>query len=199
MTTVSHHVKQNTPLTWVTYLFHPSWVGGLAVLLTIYLRGEATLVEAAGWVALMFFIATIPLLLSAVIHKQMNASPSGRFGHRYEQYIISAIAVIVLLVVVTVTEAPPIFISIMYAAGLTTLVGALINHFMTPISRYALVMAGSAAILFVASIPLSIVGSLIALLVGWVRVQVGHHTWPQVILGYAVTGICVVVTFMLTL
>lgn len=184
--------RGHTAAQWLSRVFHPFTISLAVFWLTMYLSGTSAL-ESLWWTAVGFIVVIAPLL-GAVIYNVRR----GRYTdmdvsireHRYELYALAFVCFAALIVILNLFGAPRIAVGCLYAAALAIAVGALINRAFTKISLHSVAMAGCAAVLFFVSPAAGAIVSLVALLVGWSRIHLNHHTPGQVLLGWLVAAVC---------
>lgn len=170
---------------WIERVLHPAFISVLTVLLVMYLSGVG-LLSAIGWVVLMVIFLVGPLLIFNLYNKQRGLDSHLVARDKYTEYGLAGIGLVLLFAVLYLAQAPRIFIMTLYAVAAATLISSAINQFVTKISRHAIVVAGSTALMATVSWPLAGVMGVLALAVMWSRVRLGHHTPIQVWLGVIV-------------
>ena len=184
---------------YVSRIFHPATIATLALLLVLYFSGVAFL-ASIGWVCLFLLIVIAPLFMVIAYNVRTGHYTDWDVSVREQRYGVFALVgtcVIVLLIVLHLAQAPRIMVGTLYAVIVATVMSAIINTFLTKVSLHTVAVVGSAAILLVVSAPIALLMSIIALLVAWSRVALGHHTPGQVILGGFIAVFCVWVVFSL--
>ena len=111
---------------------------------------------------------------------------------------MAGVGLFLLVAVFTLGDAPVVSRVSIYAAVFSTAASAVFNRF-SKISVHAMVAAGSAVALSYLSPLASLFLTAPAALVGWSRVRLKRHTWFQVIAGWSMAVVCVVVVFHLWL
>lgn len=181
---------------WFERVLHPAFLSVLTVLLVMYLSGVG-LLSAIGWVILMVIFLVGPLFVFNLYNKRRESDGQVVARDKYTEYALAVIGLVFLFVVLCLAQAPRIFIMTLYAVAAATIVSSVINQFITKISRHAIVVAGSTALLATVSWPLAGVMGVVAMAVIWSRVRLKHHTLSQVWLGVIVAVVAVWLVFSL--
>jgi hypothetical protein len=182
-------------------LFHPFLVSVLTLVGIIYLDG-ATWGEAIKWTAIGFGIVILPLTIYLVINVQRGHYSDWSISireQRYKIYVLASICFAILVATFMWAGAPPIALACLYAALATVVSAALINRLVTKISLHAIAMAGCAAALCWVSVPWGVFLIVAGIAVSWSRMQLKHHTLPQLLLGWGAPVSSVVIVFSLYL
>lgn len=175
-----NHASSNKLAEWIDRTLHPGAAAGLAVFVVMYLSGVGFL-QTVGWVSLMIVVLVLPLLLLRTYNKRRKAETVTQDSH--SEYILAAACTVALLILLNVLGAPDVYLATIYSVILAVCVSALINRYITKISRHMIVFAGSATLVFIVSPALGVAVIAAALLVGWSRVHLRYHTLSQIILG----------------
>lgn len=181
---------------WIERVLHPAFISVLTVLLVMYLSGVG-LLSAIGWVVLMVIFLVGPLLMFNLYNKQRGPDSHLVARDKYTEYGLAGIGLVLLFAVLYLAQAPRVFIMTLYAVAAATIISSAINQFVTKISRHAIVVAGSTALMATVSWPLAGVMSVLALAVMWSRVRLQRHTASQVWLGAIVAVVAVWLVFSL--
>lgn len=189
--------QPNSPVStlavYVSRIFHPAAIATLALLFAIYFSGVALLVSI-GWVCLFLLVILAPLLIVIAYNVRIGRYTDWDVSVREQRhgiFVLVGSCVAVLLVVLQLVHAPQIMIGTLYSVMGATVISAIINTFLTKVSLHTVAVVGSAAILLIVSAPAALFVSIIALLVAWSRVVLGHHSVGQVIIGGIIAVFCV--------
>jgi membrane-associated phospholipid phosphatase len=192
---VSLHVAQ-----WVSLAGSPFL---LAALLLVIVSWHAThrVLPALGWAALAATFVTLGPLALLVVAVAAGRVRNLDLDLRHERpwpMLIALAITVVGLTVLWVLGAPHLLIILLMA----TLIGGVVALLITlrwKISIHAGGAAGAATVMAmlygVQALPLLLGVALI----GWSRVVLGKHTWPQVVAGAAVSVVITVLVFGLNL
>lgn len=181
---------------WIERVLHPAFISVLTVLLVMYLSGVG-LLSAIGWVVLMVIFLVGPLLVFNLYNTRREPDSHLVARDKYAEYVLAGIGLVLLFVVLYLAQAPRVFIMTLYAVAAATVVSSIINQFVTKISRHAIVVAGSTALMATVSWPLAGIMGVVALVVIWSRVRLQRHTASQVWLGAIVAVVAVWLVFSL--
>ncbi len=182
-------------------VFHPFLVSVVTLVLVIYLDG-ATLLDAIKWTIIGFSIVILPLTIYLIINVRRGRYSDWSISireQRHNIYILAGVCFVILVLTFIWAGVPAIALACLYAALATVVGAAMVNRLVTKISLHSVAMAGCAAALFWVSPPLGLVLAAAALAVGWARMQLKHHTVPQVLLGWGIAAGSVVIVFSLYL
>lgn len=177
----------------VSFVFHP-FVIAVATLAVVLNASGLERPEWIRWFLLALGTTVIPLLARLILRYWRVGGDFDVF-HRNQRntvYVLAGLCLGVLVVVVTLFDAPVLLRALVYAALPAIAVAAMINRF-TKISVHAMLMAGGGTLiglLYPGTWPWII---LLTGLQGWSRVYLGKHTPTQVMLGWLV-GISAVTT-----
>lgn len=202
MTTITDTAPDhsNTLAFIVGRIFHPF----LVVIPTLFaVLSDLSLADAAKWSLLILGIVLMPgILINTYIGLRYKKYVYQR-EIRGPLYLIGFLSGLACLVALIVLQAPHILI-----AGLTVLIvwlpaQMLINHSVTKISAHAGVIAGCLTGLFLIGklnhpVLLTLV-VLVAVVTMWSRVVTKNHTVAQVVMGFLVGALPVLIVFPLML
>jgi membrane-associated phospholipid phosphatase len=198
MTPVGMEVSRRNQLARaLSAVFHPFVVSVTAMALVIYLDG-ATLAGAFLWTAVGFIIAILPLTVFLVVNVRRGLYSDWSISvreQRYNIYTLAAVCFALLVLTFIWTGAPAIALACLYAALTTLLIAAAINRFLSKVSLHSVAVAGCAAALFWVSLPLGLLLAGVAAAVGWARIELEHHTLPQVLVGWGIAVGSVLLVF----
>jgi len=185
----------------ISDIFHPFVVVVPTMVIAMVAQGN-TLWQSLFWTILSVCIVIFPMLV--VIYKGVR---SGRFSdasisvreQRSGLYTLAAILLVLLLAVLVLGRSPLILIACLISAILATVTGFAINQRFTKLSLHSIGMAGCATVLLLVVPIWGIVMTISALLVGWARMRLKHHTPLQILLGWMVSAFSVLIVFYLVL
>jgi membrane-associated phospholipid phosphatase len=181
---------------WFSRVFHPFVMSVIALLLSIYLE-TGLLWEAVLWASVSLAVFLLPfsvLILVMVCAGRYSDLDVSIREQRHGLYLVGSVGLFLLVVIFTLGGAPLVSRVSIYAAVFSTAASALFNRF-SKISVHAMVAAGSAAVLSYLSPLASLFLTAPTALVGWSRVRLKRHTWFQVVAGWSMAVVCVIVVF----
>jgi len=185
---------------WVSNIFHPLVIV-IPTLVIAMVRLGSTLGEAIFWTVLSIAIVNLPMALllfwGVRSGKYSDASVSIR-EQRTSIYAVGGVCLVILLVILIIWKAPVVIIACLVSAVIATGLGYVINR-VTKLSLHSAAMAGCTAVLLWTA---PLVGALMAVcvpLVGWARIRLKHHTPAQILIGWMVPMVCVLIIFRLML
>jgi membrane-associated phospholipid phosphatase len=181
----------------ISNVFHPFVVVIPTMVIAMIAQGN-TLWRSLFWTILAIVVVILPMLILIVVGVR-----SGRYSdpsismreQRSSLYALGVLLLVLLLAILVLGKAPLILIACLVSAVLATLVGSVINHWFTKLSLHSVGVAGCATVLFLTVPLLGVVMALFAPLVAWARIRLKHHTPFQILIGWAVPLICVLVVF----
>ncbi len=202
MNSINHRSEQLDHIAKViSNIFHPFVVVIPTMVIAMVAQGS-TLWQSLAWTILSVCIVIVPLLF--MIYAGVR---SGRFSdasisvreQRSSLYILAACLFVLLLAILVFGKAPLILIACLISAILATVTGFAVNQRFTKLSLHSIGMAGCATVLLLVMPLLGLVMTIFALLVAWARIRLKHHTQLQILLGWAVSVISVLIIFYLFL
>ncbi len=181
---------------WLSLAGSPFLLAALLLLIVSW-RATHSILPALGWAALAAAFVTVGplvlLLLAVYAGRVRNLDLDLR--HERPWPMVIALAITVLgLIILWVLGAPRLLLILLIA----TLVGGVVALLITlrwKISIHAGGAAGAAtvmALLYGAQALPLLVG---VALIGWSRVVLGKHTWPQVVAGAAISIVITILVF----
>ena len=181
-------------------IFHPY----LICIPTVFiLLGDMPMGEAAKWTLLVLSIILTPLILVSAYMEMRQRRYIYQRSTRGPIYVIFFLSVLACLALLIIFNAPRILIACFVTLLIWASVQLLINHYVTKISTHAGVVAACSTGLLLAgklNHPILLVLMIvIAVTTLWARVQTKNHTVPQVIMGFLVGALAVLIVFPLML
>jgi membrane-associated phospholipid phosphatase len=181
----------------VSGIFHPFLVV-IPTMVVAMLREGSTIEQSILWTILVICVVILPLLF--LVYRGVR---SGRYSdpsisireQRHSLYLVAEILLLLLLAALLWGRAPTILVACLISAILVTLIASLINYRFTKLSLHSIGMAGCITVLILTIPVLGFVMALFAPVVGWARIRLKHHTPFQILLGWAVSAICVLIVF----
>lgn len=185
----------------ISNIFHPFVVVIPTMVIAMAVQGS-TLWQSLAWTILSVCIVILPLLF--VIYAGVR---SGRFSdasisvreQRSSLYTLAAFLFVLLLAILLFWKAPLILIACLISAILATVTGFAINQLFTKLSLHSIGMAGSTTVFLLVMPFLGLAMTIFALLVGWARMRLKHHTLLQILIGWIVSAFSVLIVFYLFL
>lgn len=181
----------------ISNVFHP-FVAAIPTMVIAMVWQGTSLRSALFWTILAVCVVIVPLVF--LIYRGVrsglysDASISIR-EQRRGLYAAAAILFALLLAILIWGKAPTILLACLVSALAATVIASLINHRFTKLSLHSVGMAGYTTVLLLTVPALGIAMALFALLVGWARMHLNHHTPLQILIGWAVSSICILLIF----
>ena len=185
----------------ISNIFHP-FVVVIPTMVIAMVVQDSTLLQSLAWTILSVCIVIVPMLF--VIYAGVR---SGRFSdasisvreQRSSLYTLAALLLVLLLAILVLGKAPSVLIACLISAILATVAGFAINQRFTKLSLHSIGMAGSTTVLLLVMPLLGLAMTIFALLVGWARIRLKHHTPLQILIGWMVSAFSVLIVFYLFL
>ncbi len=181
----------------VSLVFHPFVVVIPTIVIAMLTQGN-TFWHFILWTLLAIGVVILPacvlIFWGVRSGRYSDSSVSIREQHS-SIYALGGTLLVLLLVIIVSGKAPLILIACIVSAVLATLIGSLINQRFTKLSLHSAGMAGCATVLLLTASALGVLTVVFAPLVGWARIRLKHHTPVQILLGWVISSICVLVVF----
>lgn len=183
---------------WLSWMFHPFVIIIPTMIISMYATTNDWL-TALGWTAVCVGFVVVPASLyirrKVKRNEYTDADVSVR-EHRSSIYLFMGIAELLCFITLVVFGAPKILIACFIAAILTLAMGALINT-RTKVSAHMAGMGGCTAVLFYLSPLLGLFMLIASLATGWARIYLKQHTLMQVLIGWGMAVVSVVIVFII--
>jgi membrane-associated phospholipid phosphatase len=184
----------------ISLIFHPLVIGIPTLLVAMTQRGS-TITQALVWTVITAVVVNIPLIIilaSGVrAGRYSDASVSIR-EQRFGIYLIGIAFLVLFLSILIISHAPRLIIACLISASAASVIGFFINQ-RTKISLHSMTMAGCATVLLLTYWPAGLFLAVFSPVLGWARIYLKHHTPFQILLGWIVAILSVVLTFLLIL
>jgi membrane-associated phospholipid phosphatase len=180
-------------------IFHPFVIVILTMILSTVSQ-ENRSGPALFWIVLSICVVILPLtyvIYSKVRSGQYSDSSVSIREQRHGLYGLAGFLFIVLITILVLGKAPRAFLASTLAGVLALAVAFLINRRYTKVSLHSMGISTCTVILLLTTPQLGILLGLFIPLVGWARIRLGHHTLPQVLIGFVVAVASVVLVFRL--
>jgi membrane-associated phospholipid phosphatase len=184
----------------ISMIFHPLLIGLPTLIIAMVSRGSSFW-GAVLWTILATGIVNLPVALligwGVRTGKYSDASVSIR-QQRTSVYLVGIACMVLLSIILYFGKAPQIMIACLVAAVVSIILGFGINRY-TKISLHSAAIAGCATVLLLTVPPIGIFATVCAPLVAWARIHLKHHTPFQILIGWMVPMLSVIVIFQLLL
>jgi membrane-associated phospholipid phosphatase len=185
---------------WVSIIVHPIAFPLVALGIALYLA-TFSLQSVLGWIVMAIALTSLPvafLVVVQVIRRKWTDLDVSVRRQRYILYPFGVVCMLALTLSYIHFDAPAIAVRSGYALVIANVVDGAIN-LGYKVSAHATGAAASAALIWLTTpfLGLSIIAVFAALLVGWSRVELKRHTRGQVLLGWLVGALAMVIAFHL--
>ena len=180
----------------ISVIVHPIAFPLLALGIAVYVA-TGSLFDTLRYVLLASMLTTVPISILVGIqvlrHKWSDLDVSVR-RQRYALYPFGIACMLALALAFARVGAPPVAVRSALALVLANIVNGLIN-FVYKVSAHSTGSAASATLLWIAAPFFGVVllATLGAAMVGWARVELKRHTAGQVVLGWSVGIVSMIV------
>lgn len=178
-------------------VFHP-FIVVIPTMVIAILRQGNTLWQSLFWTILAVCVVILPLvvLIYSGVRSGRYSDPSiSMREQRHRLYGVAGFLLVLLLAILVLGKAPLILIACLVSAVLATAVGFLINYRFTKLSLHSVGMAGCTTVLILTVPVLGLAMALFAALVGWARIRLKHHTPLQILIGWVISALSVLIVF----
>jgi hypothetical protein len=183
----------------ISWIFHPFTIV-IPTMLILMRQQAVSFWPSVFWTFLSIGVANLPMAVLLI-----DGIRSGRFSdlsvsireQRKSIYTVYSISTASLLMVLIWGQAPLILTACLSAVMITTMLGFAINHFFTKLSIHAIVMGGCATALMIVAPRIGMVMILFTVVVAWARIRLKHHTLGQILIGWALPTLTVLLIFPL--
>ena len=171
----------------------------LVIILLLSFESTRSPLDALKWSLILIAISIVPVY-SAVVYFSRNDRPGSRFinvrKQRTKIYLLAGICALAGYVILIYLGAPLILLAT-FVAGLSATVIFMGINLWWKISLHAAFIAASVTLLVILYGSLGTVTVMLLPLVGWARVELGHHSLAQVTIGAFLAALIVGVVFYL--
>ena len=181
----------------VSLVFHPLIVV-IPTMFVVMVQLGTSVWQSIFWAVLSASVANLPLgfLISYGVRSEHYSDIWVSIREqRRSVYLVYSVSMAILLAILLFGKAPIILTACWVSAMLTTAIGYLINHRFTKLSLHSVATAGCITVLCLTIPWLGLITIPLAPLVGWARIRLKYHTPIQILVGWAVSAICVIVVF----
>ena len=182
----------------VSSILNPFLVS-LVIILLLSFESTRSPLDALKWSLILIAISIVPVY-SVVVYFGRNDRLGSRFinvrKQRTKIYLLAGICALVGCVILIYLGAPLILLAT-FVAGLSATVIFMGINLWWKISLHAAFIAASVILLVILYGSLGTVTVMLLPLVGWARVELGHHSLAQVTIGAFLAALIVGVVFYL--
>jgi membrane-associated phospholipid phosphatase len=166
--------------------------------LVSYLTSGGSIAKALTWLLLIVAISFLPPALVIVRNTRAGRYSDYDISIREQRHglvLTSVVALLVLIALLHWLNAPGVMLACIYAGLVGMGLSGLINLSITKISGHVFSNAYSTAVLLAVQPPLGLAMAGVTVLVSWSRLRLNRHTLWQVLWGWAVGFLCVLLVF----
>jgi len=181
----------------VSLLFHP-FVIVIPTMVIAMICQKYTLWQSLFWTFLSVCIVILPMIFFIYIRVRSGHYSDSSVSTREQRtslYTLSGFLMVLLIGILVLAKAPLILTACLISAVLATLIGFVINNRFTKLSLHSVGMAGCVTVLCLTLPLLGLCMIPFALLVGWARIRLKHHTLLQILIGWIVSVVSVLIVF----
>lgn len=181
----------------ISWIFHPFTIV-IPTTLILMMQQGISFWQSLFWTLLSICVANLPMAVLLIYGIR-----SGHFSdlsvsireQRKSIYTVYSISTAILLAILVFGKAPSVLTACISAVIITTVIGFVINHYFTKLSIHAIVMAGCTTALIIMAPMIGIVMVMFTVLVAWARIRLKHHTPLQILIGWVIPALSVLVVF----
>lgn len=180
----------------LSQVFHPFVIVIPTMIIAIYATTFDWL-AAIGWTALCVAFVIAPAILyirRKLKRKEYTDADISVREHRFGIYAFAGVCELLCLAILVIFGAPKILIASFFAAILALVIGTLLN-IQTKVSAHMAAMGGCTAVLFSLSPMLGVLMIAASIAVAWSRLYLNQHSLLQIILGWTIAVLSVIVVF----
>lgn len=181
----------------ISWVFHPLTIV-IPTMLFLMIQQGNSFWQSLFWTFLSVCVANLPLavlLFYGVRSGHYSDLSVSIREQRKSVYTVYGISSALLLTVLVLGKAPLILTACIIAVIITTVIGFVINHYLTKLSLHSVGMAGCATVLILTIPWLGVAMAACMLLVAWARIRLKHHTPVQILIGWAIPALSVLAIF----
>ncbi|HEU4324838.1 MAG TPA: phosphatase PAP2 family protein [Roseiflexaceae bacterium] len=180
----------------ISRIFHPIVLNICAFLIVGY-HALPSRMAGLGWTAVCLLTQVLPPTVFYTIRARQGAFTDADVSVRHQRnelYAFALATVVLGTVLLLPFGLPRPFLALLLSAMAIGLICALVN-LVWKISVHGASIASTATVALLYSRELGVVLWICALLVGWARIRTRNHTPLQVLAGFAVAALVVVLVF----
>ncbi|GAC1355731.1 MAG: phosphatase PAP2 family protein [Herpetosiphon sp.] len=184
----------------LSQIFHPTW-NGIAALIVVALLDVPgmALAPRLTWALAVVVVVLVPPTLYFQFRLQQGRISDDDVSLRHERtelYLVSVLSILAGGLILRLFGLPVAFVRLI-GAGIATVVACAAINLFWKISVHSASMGTLATLLSLFLWPAGLVFWLVAAAVGWARIRTGNHTALQVVAGWGVAALGVLVAFRL--
>jgi membrane-associated phospholipid phosphatase len=168
----------------ISNIFNPFLVS-FAVIALLAFESTACTADALKWLAVSIALSVLPIFIF-VIYMVRIKKLDGIFINPRQQrtriYVLAAFLGCAGAIVLHLTHAPKL-LSVTFIAGLTAIIVFMVINLYWKISLHTGFIAAAVVIIIIVYGGYFSFVALLALMVGWARMDMKLHSWPQVVGG----------------
>ena len=169
----------------------------LAVILLLSFESTSTTSDALRWTLILTAVSILPIFLIMVLLVRRGRLDSFFTDVRHQRTVVYLMAVgwaVVAGVIIICLGAPEV-LRATFVAGLSAVIIFTCINLFWKISLHTAFVAASASVLAILYWPIGAISLVFLLLMGWARIEAGHHSVAQVISGAVLAVAIAVITF----
>jgi len=182
-----------TPAAVISLIFHPLITPVPAGILILWLA-DVNILFSVLWIGLCGSVVVLPLIGYLFIMKVIWDQNTSVQEHRHQLYIIGIVLTITLILILRYLTAPLILRASIYSGALAGILGGFINT-QVKVSLHVGVSTGITIVLLSVHPWTGLLAGVLTLLIAAARYQMRHHTIQELIIGFIVPTISVLIAF----
>jgi len=169
----------------------------LVVILLLSFESTSTTSDALRWALILIIVSILPIFLIMVYLVRRGRLDSFFTDVRRQRTAVYLLAVgwAVIAGVIIIRLGAPLVLRATFVAGLSAVIIFTCINLFWKISLHTAFVAASAVVLAILYWPIGMVSLVFLPLMGWARIEAGHHSVAQVATGAVLAAVIAVIAF----
>ncbi len=171
----------------------------LVLILLLSFKSTSSALDAVKWSLISIAVSILPIF-SVIIYLVRNQKLESLFINVREQrtkiYLLAGVCAGVGCIIFPYLEAPPTLIAT-FVSGLSAVTVFMCINLLWKISLHTAFVTASVTVLIILYGSMAAVTAVLVPLIAWSRMELKHHSLPQVVAGALLAALIVVVVFYL--
>ncbi len=175
------------------------FVVSLVIILFLSFESTSTTPDALRWALILIAVSILPIFLLMVYLVRRGRLDRFFTGVRRQRTMVYLLAVAWAIIagVIILCLGAPLVLRATFVAGLSAVIVFTCINLFWKISLHIAFIAASVAVLAILYWPIGMVSLVFLPLMGWARIEAGHHSMAQVATGAVLAAAIAVITFYL--